>query len=81
MEEASEPPTEVWPDNLPAVNFFIALGAGSWSIGPGGPVGLRPEAFREVRLAQGIRACDWPDIFEDLRVLEDAALETMRLSK
>jgi len=34
-----------------------------------------------VRLAQRIRAVDWPDIFEDLRILEDAALETMRQSK
>jgi hypothetical protein len=78
VEEASEPPTEVWPDNLPAVNFFIALGGGSWNMGPNGPTGLRPEAFREVRLARRIRAGDWPDIFQDLRVLEDAALETMR---
>jgi hypothetical protein len=66
---------EVWPDNWPAVMFFQALGNGAWNMGAGGPIGLRPEAFREIRLAQRIRAADWPALLADIRVLEDGALD------
>lgn len=69
---------EVWPDCWDAVSFFAAIGPGAWSLGPGGPVGIRPEAFREVRLALGITAAQWREIYPDVRVLEEAAVETMR---
>lgn len=70
----------MWPDNWPAVCFFEAVGPGAWSLGPGGPVGIRPEAFREIRLALGITAAQWRDIYPDVCVLEGAAVETMRAS-
>lgn len=72
---AAENTVDVWPDNWPAVLFFEALGNGSWNMGPNGPTGMRYEAFREVRIARGVRAADWPALFQDLRVLEQAALE------
>lgn len=72
---AAENTVEVWPDNVQAVLFFKALGAGSWNMGPNGPTGLRYEAFRETRLALGIRAADWPELFQDIRVMEGAALQ------
>lgn len=50
-------------------------------MGSAGPVGIRPEAFREVRLALGITAAQWRDIYPDVRVLEDAALEAMRAKR
>jgi len=69
------PPVEVWPDNWPAVLFFSALGHGSWNMGPNGPIGLRYEAFREVRLRLRVTAGEWPDIFDALRIMEAAALD------
>ncbi len=48
---------------------------------PGGPVGVRPEAYREVRLSLGMAAAKWREIYPDVRVLEQAALETMRAQR
>jgi hypothetical protein len=79
-EDFQDEAVEVWPDNWPAVDFFAAIGPGAWSLNSGGPVGIRPEAFREIRLALGITAAQWRDIYPDVRVLEDAAVETMRAS-
>ena len=60
------------------MQFFEALGGGDWSVGPSGAfLGLRSEAFREIRLATGIRAPEWPQVLEDVRVMERAALEHM----
>lgn len=75
--DGEKPPDviDVWPDNWESVLFFDALGGGSWNMGPQGPVGLRPEAFREVRLAMGIGRDRWPAVFDDVRVMQDAALK------
>jgi hypothetical protein len=64
-----------WPDNWPAIQFVVALGNGSWNMGPNGPVGFRPEAFREIRLAQRVRAADWPRLHVEIRAIEDGALD------
>jgi hypothetical protein len=80
-DDFAEEVVEIWPDCWPAVRFFEAVGPGAWSIGARGPVGIRPEAFREIRLALGINAAQWRDIYPDVRVLEQAALEAMRASK
>jgi hypothetical protein len=66
---------DVFPDCWPAVEFFAALGSGAWSIGPGGAVGIRPEACREVRLALGTTSQQWRRIYQDLRPLEEGALD------
>jgi hypothetical protein len=65
----------LWPDCWPAVRFFSALGSGAWNLGPNGAAGIRPEAYREVRLALGITTEQWRCIFPDLRPLEEGALE------
>jgi len=72
---AAENTVLVWPDNWPAVQFVIALGNGSWNMGPSGPVGFRPEAFREIRLARRVRSADWPALLADIHVIESAALD------
>jgi hypothetical protein len=72
---AAQNSVEVWPDNWPAVQFVVALGNGSWNMGPNGPVGFRPEAFREIRLAQRVRAADWPALLADIRAIEEGALD------
>ncbi len=75
------PPFAVFSDNWAAVCFFLALGDGSWNMGPNGPIGLRREAFREVRLALGIRLVDWPEIFRAVEVMDGAALRRIRESQ
>lgn len=90
---SGEDDVEVWPDCWPAVEFFAAVPPGAWHFKPdttkagvdgkpltlcGGPVGIRPEAYREVRLALGITAAAWRQIYPDVCVLEAAAVETMR---
>lgn len=69
----------VWPDCWRSVLFFNALGMGCWAVAPNGkPFGLRYETFREVRLAQRITAEEWPQVFDDLQVMERAALQEMQ---
>jgi hypothetical protein len=72
---AQQNAVEVWPDNWRAAMFARALGMGSMNIGPGGPVGFRPEAFTEIRRAMQITDDEWPEVFDALQVLEEAALE------
>jgi Phage related hypothetical protein (DUF1799) len=71
----AENTVEVWPDNWRAVLFAIELGNGSWNMGPGGPVGFRPETFREARMALRVTAAEWPALLSDVRVIENAALD------
>jgi hypothetical protein len=54
------------------------VGAGCWNVGPGGPLGIRPEAYREIRLALGITASQWREMFADIGVMEEEARKTMR---
>lgn len=68
----------VWPDNLPAVNVFVAMST-QWRTGMSGPTGLDYSALPVVRQAQDppIPKADWPDTFDALRVLEGEALSVM----
>jgi hypothetical protein len=77
MEEAIGPPVEIWPDNLLAINTFIAA-ATQWRMGPSGPIGLDYTALPTVLRLTGVARALWTEIFQDIRTLEDAALETMR---
>ena len=68
---------EVWPDNQESVDVFIAMST-QWTHGFGGATGLRYEALDEVwkRLRVPVKKRD--GIFNDLRVMEGAALKQMR---
>ena len=80
VEEACGPPVEVWPDNAPAVNLFIAMGT-QWRVGMGGATGLDYNSLPGVMRLIGIGPGDRKEAFEDLRVLEGVALELMRAEK
>jgi|GEM_PF-4795742 len=69
-----QPATLVWPDNWKAVSFFADLGSGAWNMGPGGAAGIRPEAFREIRLAHRIGRDEWPAIHQAVLLMQEAAL-------
>ena len=67
---------EVWPDNWQAVAVFEWLGS-QWNVGPGGPVGLRYEAFREARMRFRVPAVDWPDLCDAIQIMEAEARRVM----
>jgi hypothetical protein len=67
----------VWPDNLPAVNVFVALST-QWRTGFSGATGLDYTAVPVVLRLQQLPRSDWPDTFDALRVLEGEALAVMR---
>jgi Phage related hypothetical protein (DUF1799) len=80
VDEASGPPVEVWPDCLPAVNLFISLQT-QWRSGYAGYTGLDYGCVPDVLRLMGVARRYWPGIFDDLRVMESAALETMHKGK
>lgn len=67
---------EVWPENWRVFVLFSRLQT-QWSGGMGGATGLRYEAVYPLldREARGDE--DWQQLFDDLQVLEGAALKQM----
>ena len=49
-----------------------------WRLGPGGPIGLDYAALPAVMRLTGVAKGSRAEVFDALRVLEDAALEQMR---
>lgn len=80
VQEASGPAVEVWPDNVQAINMFIAAST-QWRVGLSGASGLDYSALESVLRMSGLPRKDWPPLFEDIRVMEDEALKTMREDK
>lgn len=80
MEEAFGEPVEVWPDNLPAVNLFISMST-QWRVGMGGATGLDYAALPAVMAMLCIEESERPQVFEDLRIMESAAIVAMGKSK
>jgi len=67
---------EVWPDNVTAINVFIGMDT-QWFWTEGCRVGLRYEALPEVWRRNRIPPNEREEVFQDLRVLERAALKQM----
>lgn len=67
----------VWPCNVPAVNLFVALGT-QWLVGPAGPYGLNYSVLYQKLDRMGVSPDEAARLEEDIRILEDAALEEMR---
>ena len=81
IEEATQGQVvEVWPDNLLAVNTFVAMST-QWRVGAMGATGLDYNALIDVMKLIGVHAKDRGDVFEDVRIMEDAALKLMKESK
>jgi len=66
----------VWPDNWLSVRIFNAL-CTQWRVGMNGPTGLDYGAIPVVLQLKQIPETDWPDLFDDICVMEQAALSTM----
>lgn len=70
----------MWPENWQAWTTFVQM-SGQWRSGFGGLYALdyTPLFMRMERMRLDDNA--WDDLFQDVRVLEAAALEQMRASK
>ena len=78
VEEASPPPAEVWPDTEAAVRMFMDV-CTQWRVGPtGAATGLDYAVLTTVFRMRGVPRSKWSDLFDDLRVMERAALLKMR---
>lgn len=71
---------DIWPDNLAAVNVFIAMST-QWRTGAMGATGLDYSVLPSVMRLTGVPRALWTDTFECLRVMEGEALRTMSESK
>lgn len=67
----------MWPDNAAAVNVFVQMST-QWRTGFAGATGLDYNVLPSVLRLGNVPRKEWPEILESIRVLEDAALETMR---
>lgn len=68
-------PVGVLAENWQAVEVFLALGQ-SWHYHPMGPrLGLLRSEMVPTLMLMGIRRGAWPDVFQRLRVIEQAAME------
>jgi hypothetical protein len=77
VEEASGPPVEVWPDNFLPVNVFMSMTT-QWRIGMNGVTGLDYSALEPVMRMMGVSRKKWPEVFQDIGIMEGAAMETIR---
>ena len=68
--------TEVWPDNWRVFVLFSRVKT-QWNVGMGGCTGLRYEAIYPLLDREAQDSEDWQQLFEDLQVLEGAALKQM----
>ena len=66
----------MWPENWPAFSLFRRLQT-QWQVGMNGRTGLRYEALYPLldRLTDSQE--QWAQMFDDVRVLEYAALDQM----
>lgn len=67
---------EIWPDNWDVIGLFAALNT-QWRVGFSGATGLDYGVLPSVLRMRGIPRARWPDLFDDLRVLEAEALTAM----
>jgi hypothetical protein len=80
VEEASGAPVEVWPDNAETIGVFISMGT-QWRMGMSGTTGLDYNALPAVMRLCGVPSGNRSEVFEGVRMMEDAALSKMHEKK
>lgn len=75
-EDLAPAAVELWPENEAAVLAFAQMST-QWRVGMGGPVGLDYAPLPFVLRMSGIPRGDWSDVFESVRLMENAALKAM----
>lgn len=74
---AASTDVEIWPENWTAVMVFADMQT-QWNVGMGGPIGLRYEAMPMAFQANGVGADRHAEVFAQVRVMERAALRSMK---
>ena len=67
---------EVWPENWRVFVLFSRLQT-QWSVGMSGAAGLRYEAVYPLLDRETDTQNEWMELFQDVQVLESAALKQM----
>lgn len=76
--------TELWPENIPAVELYLAAGTQWRYVGiAGAPVGLDYVGVRTLMELRAVPASEQPALFADLQILEreHVRLECERLKR
>ncbi|WP_349743930.1 DUF1799 domain-containing protein [Roseateles cavernae] len=68
---------EVWPENWPTFKVFSRLET-QWRIAPGGVIGLDYGALYPLIDREGLDTAGWDRMFDDIRAMEQAALEEIQ---
>lgn len=68
---------EVWPENWPAVQLFGRLGT-QWQVSVSGPSGLQYPVLFDLLDRSGYTGPEWWAMFDDIQLMERAALDAMR---
>lgn len=67
----------MWPDNASSVEAFISM-LTQWRAGAVGVIGLDYGVLKDVLELNETPRPEWPQVFDDLRVMEDEALSLLR---
>lgn len=76
-EDYETDPVEVYPENWPALDVFISMGT-QWRVGMSGATGLEYLVLFRLLDRRFRDAEEWQNAFDDIRVMESAALDQMR---
>ena len=79
LADLAADPVEVWPENWGAYSVLCAMDT-QWRIGMAGPTGLDYAALPVAIRMVGASRADWTQLMADVRVMEGAALRSMRNS-
>lgn len=71
---------EVWPDNVRAINLFCQVST-QWRVGPSGVYGLDYSPLYHKMDRMNLSAEEYEELEEDIRVLEQSALDEMHKQK
>jgi hypothetical protein len=75
----AEQKIEVFPENWQTVTIFVQVST-QWRLGMSGPVGLDYNVLFRIMDNLNMPQQEWQDMFEDIRVMESTALDTMHTS-
>ena len=68
---------EIWPENWPIFSAFNKVST-QWNVGMSGPTGLQYLVVFEWLDRLGYKGDDWNEAFDEIRLMESAALDAMR---
>lgn len=71
---------EVWEENYPSFQVFNALGT-QWRYSMSGVTGIDYNVIPNVFRLLGIKRTEWSQIFDDIRIMESAAITEINKQK